>query len=97
MVRFMTTTHPTDSPEERAARGEHLVVFEDGDEGTAFRNRAPYLEWGEDNGALTLPYADLADLLLRVALPPDADDWRRSAFYAKQPTAPHRSTVSGIS
>ena len=91
MVKFAAddaTAPPADDAARRAARGAHMVYFEDGDQGPALRALTPWLSWVDDNGLLSLPFEEMADFTLRFArLPIDAAAARSQHFASHQITA----------
>ena len=70
-----------DSAAAHAARGDHVVFFEEGDNAAALKARCPWLTWGESNGPLTLPYSELVDFTVRFAtVDEESEAWRDRLF-----------------
>ena len=65
MVRFHVDSSIANDSALRAARGAHLIFFEDGDAAANLRIRAPWLSWSNDAGDPSIPYAEFADFTLR--------------------------------
>ena len=87
MVRFITDDAAADEAALRAARGKHLVIFEDGDQGPALRAKTPWLSWSEIDGLQALPYGEFADFTLRYTPSDESDNaWRNDKFHLKQIT-----------
>ena len=66
MVRFHVDSSIANDSALRAARGAHLIFFEDGDAAASLRLRAPWLSWSNDAGDPSIPYAEFADFTLRI-------------------------------
>lgn len=88
MVRFLTDDTAANDAALRAARGQHRIIFEDGDQAPALRARTPHLQWIDIDGAPSLPFGEFADFTLRF-LPCDKADaaWRNLLFHLSQITA----------
>ena len=89
MVRFATDPNAGhDEAEVRSFRGAHPVLFEDGDQGSAFRARAPHLSWDDIDGCPALPYVEFADFTLRYMHPRGEDAaFAGRLFHTGMPTA----------
>ena len=83
MVRFALLTTQRTAATILTARGEHKIYLdEDEDMGPALKQAQPDLQWGEDGGVTTLPYADFAPLAARF-IRVDADCER--SFFEELP------------
>ena len=51
--------------EDRAARGDHVLYFEEGDHGPALRAQCPFLQISAAGDDLLIPYVNMADITLR--------------------------------
>ena len=65
MVRFHADSTLANAAALRAARGAHLIFFEEGDAAANLKIRAPWLSWSNDAGDPAIPYAEFADFTLR--------------------------------
>ena len=95
MVRFLDDSNANTDADLRAARTVHLVIFEDGDQAPALKARTSYLQWGEVNGALTLPFEEFADFTLRFCGMPPGDSPRLAERITRRAAPrPRRRLVS---
>ena len=77
----------------RAARGAHLIFFEEGDAAANLKIRAPWLAWTDEAGGPAIPYAEFADFTLRYGRPDPNGASGEYTFRHRQVTAEPLSRI----